>query len=51
MTSAMEKVKDTFPILSVGTIVGQPKYDTIRALHKKVNANIDSINSLIEYER
>ena len=41
----MKKVKDTFPFLRVDPIVGQPTYDTIRALHKKLNANAASVNS------
>ena len=45
MTSSVEKVKDTFPFLSVEPIVGQPTYDSIRALHKKLNANAASVNS------
>jgi hypothetical protein len=45
MTSSVEKVKDTFAFLSIEPIVGQPTYDSIRALHKKVNANAASVNS------
>ena len=47
MTSAVEKVEATFPFLSVDPIVGQPTYDTIRALHKKLNANAASVNTHI----
>ena len=45
MTSSVEKVKDTFPFLSVEPIVGQPTYDAIRTLHKKLNANAASVTS------
>ena len=45
MTSTVEKVKDTFPFLSVEPIVGQPTYDSIRALQKKLNANAASVVS------
>ena len=45
MTSSVEKVKDTFSFLSVEPFVGQPTYDAIRALHKKLNANAASVTS------
>ena len=45
MTSSVEKVKDTSSFLNVEPIVGQPTYDSIRALHKKLNANAASVNS------
>ena len=45
MTTTMEKVKDSFPFLSVEPIIGQPTYDSIRGLHKKLNANAASVHS------
>ena len=45
MTSAVDKVKDSFPFLSVEPIIGQPTYDSIRELNKKLNANAASVYS------
>ena len=43
MTTSVEKIRDTFPFVSVEPIVGQPTYETIRALHKKLNVNAASV--------
>ena len=45
MTTSVEKIRDAFPFLSVEPIVGQPTYETIQLLHKKLNANAASIHS------
>ena len=41
----MEKIRDEFPFLSVEPIVGQPTYETIQILHKKLNVNAASVHS------
>ena len=45
MTSSVEKIRESFPFLTVDPIVGQPTYDSIKELHKKLNANAASIHS------
>ena len=45
MTSSIEKIRESFPFLSVDPIVGQPTYESIKNLHKKLNANAASIHS------
>lgn len=45
MISAVDKVKVSFPFLSVEPIIGQPTYDSIRELNKKLNANAASVYS------
>ena len=45
MTSSVEKIRDSFPFLTVDPIVGQPTYEAIKELQKKLNANAASIHS------
>ena len=45
MASTVEKIRDSFPFLCVDPIVGQPTYDTIKNLHKKLSANAASVHS------
>ena len=45
MASSTEKIRDNFPFLSVEPIVGEPTYDTIKALHQKLNTNAASVHS------
>ena len=45
MTSSVEKIRDSFPFLTIDPIVGQPTYESIKELQKKLNANAASIHS------
>ena len=45
MTSAVGKIRDSFPFLSVDPIIGQPIYESIKNLHNKLSANAASVHS------
>ena len=51
MTSSVEKIRDSFPFLTIEPIVGQPTYEMIKELQKKLNANAASIHSHLENGR
>ena len=45
MTSLTEKIRDSFPFLTIDPIIGEPNYENIKALHQKLNANAASVHS------
>ena len=45
MKSSVEKIRESFPFLHVDPIEGLPTYDSIKSLHKKLNANAASVYS------
>lgn len=44
MTSA-DKIKDAFSHPTIGPFIGQPRYETIKPMHHKLNTNTASIVS------
>lgn len=45
MASSTEKIRDSFPFLTVDPILGEPSYESIKALHQKLNTNAASVRS------
>ena len=45
MASSTEKIRDSFPFLTVEPIVGEPTYESVKALHQKLNTNAASVRS------
>ena len=45
MATSVEKIRNSFPFLNVDPIVGQPTYESIKNLQKKLSANAASVHS------
>ena len=45
MAPSTEKIRDSFPFLTVEPIVGEPTYESVKALHQKLNTNAASVRS------
>ena len=41
--TTIEQIKDSFPNPTIKPIVGQPSYETIKPMHKKINTNAASV--------
>ena len=51
MASPTEKIRDSFPFLTVDPILGEPSYESIKALHQKLNINAASVRSHLGNDR
>ena len=45
MAASTEKIRESFPFLTVEPIVGEPTYESVKALHQKLNTNAASVRS------
>jgi len=44
----IKKIRDLFPFPTIETIVGQPSYQTIHKMHRKLNTNTASMHTDLE---